>query len=345
MTSIHAVVPEGIDDPSRPSGGNAYDRRVLDGLRATGWSVHEHAVRGSWPQPGAAALTALDSVVSCVPAGAVLLVDGLVASGACQVLVPAAGRLHLVVLVHLPSGPREVLAAASAVLTTSRWSRSVLLERHDLCPARVHVAEPGVETSALVPGTRSGGALLCVAAVTRHKGHQTLLRALAQLTDLSWRCDMVGSVSREPGCADRVRRQVHRNGLSGHVTFRGPLHGEALAAAYASADLLVLPTRRESYGMVVTEALARGLPVLATAVGGVPEAMGVLPDGRRPGLLVPPDDPTSLAVALRGWLTDPRLRAALRDAARVRRGALAGWSTTTGLVAGVLADVLAGVTA
>jgi glycosyltransferase involved in cell wall biosynthesis len=343
MTTVHAVVPDGLDDPSRSSGGNAYDRRVLDGLRADGWSVHEHAVPGSWPRPDAAALEALASAVAAVPDGAVLLVDGLVASTAPQVLVPVAARLRLVVLVHMPLGTREreVLSAACAVLTTSRWTRHLLLERYHLGPGRVHVAEPGVEPARLAPGTRSGGDLLCVAAVTRHKGHELLLSALAQVPDPPWRCTVVGSLTRDPAYVARVRRQAERDRLGARVTFRGTLPGETLAAAYAAADLLVLPTRVESYGMVVTEALARGLPVVATTVGGVPEALGVLPDGRRPGLLVPPDDPASLAVALHDWLTDPVLRSDLRDAARTRRASLAGWSTTTGQVARVLAEVAA----
>jgi glycosyltransferase involved in cell wall biosynthesis len=343
VSTVHAVVPAGLDDPARPSGGNAYDRRVLDGLRASGWAVHEHAAPGSWPRPDAAALEALHSLVASVPDGALLLVDGLVASTAPQVLVPAAARLRLVVLVHMPLGTREreVLAAACAVLTTSRWTRRLVLERHSLRPDRVHVAEPGVDPARLARGTPAGGDLLCVAAVTRHKGHELLLSALAQLPDLPWRCTMVGSLARDPAFVTRVRRQVARDGLGDRVVFRGALSGEALTASYSSADLLVLPTRLESYGMVVTEALARGLPVVATTVGGVPEALGVLPDGRRPGLLVPPEDPASLGDALHRWLTDPVLRADLRDAARVRRASLEGWSTTTGHVARVLAGVAA----
>ena len=103
------------------------------------------------------------------------------------------------------------------------------------------------------------------------------------------------------------------------------MHGNALDRAYSDADLFVLPSRAETYGMVVTEALARGLPVVATAVGGVPEALGLAPDGDRPGLLIPPDDPAALADALRAWLTDPGLRERLRKAALGRRETLPTW--------------------
>ena len=90
--------------------------------------------------------------------------------------------------------------------------------------------------------------------------------------------------------------------------------------------------------MVVTEALARGLPVVASEVGGVPEALGHGADDIRPGLLVPPDDPAALRDALRAWLEDADLRRRLRRAARERRASLSRWSTT----ASVVADVLVG---
>ena len=82
------------------------------------------------------------------------------------------------------------------------------------------------------------------------------------------------------------------------IHFAGPLVGADLDAAYADADLFVLPSRAETYGMVVTEALARALPVLATDVGGVPEALGRAPRRQPSRPLVPPGDPVVLAGAL-----------------------------------------------
>ena len=118
--------------------------------------------------------------------------------------------------------------------------------------------------------------------------------------------------------------------------FSGLRIGDDLARAYAAADVLVLASRAETYGMVVTEALARGLPVIATAVGGLPEALGRTDDGRRPGLLVPPEDSAALAAALRGWLVDADLRQRLREAARERRSTLSGWDAPTDRIARVL---------
>jgi glycosyltransferase involved in cell wall biosynthesis len=281
-----------------------------------------------------------------------VLVDGLIASAAPEALVGQARRLRQVVLVHMPLGhrppgdedgvvrarEREVLGAAVAVVTTSAWARRRLGELYALPADRVHVAEPGVDAAGLAPGTAAGDALLCVAAVTPDKGHDVLLDGLAAAADLSWRCECVGSLDRDPAFAEEVRRATQIKGLSDRVRFPGPRIGSELDRAYASADLLVLASRAETYGMVVTEALARGLPVLAAEVGGVTEALGHGEDGTRPGLLVPPSDPAALGAALRSWLGDAELRGRLRRVARERRASLRGWPATTSVLAAVLAE-------
>ena len=350
MKAVHVVVPDGIDDPARPSGGNTYDRRVCRGLASLGWSVHEHAVPGFWTYPDAASFDALAAAVERIPDGAVVLLDGLIASTAPEVLVPQSRRLRLVVLVHMPLGhrpandaadqirrrERAVLSAAAAVVTTSAWSRRRLLELYSLPARRVRVAEPGVDAAELATATDAGGALLCVAPVTFEKGHDVLLDALATMMDLSWRCVCVGSLDRDAAFVQRLRSAARDVGLGDRVCFTGPRSGARLDRSYAAADLMVLPSRAETYGMVVTEALARGLPVVAAEVGGVTEALGHGADGIRPGLLVPPDDPATLAGALRAWLGDVELRKRLRQAARERRESLRGWSTTTSAIAGVI---------
>jgi glycosyltransferase involved in cell wall biosynthesis len=351
VSAVHVVVPDGIDDPARPSGGNAYDRHVCRGLHSLGWSVHEHAVPGGWPRPDAAAYAALAGVLGRIPDGAVVLLDGLVASTAPEVLVPHASRLRLVVLVHMALGDRPVdddarereravLSAAAAVVTTSAWTRRRLLELYPLPADRVHVAEPGVDAAGLATGTADGGALLCVAAVTRGKGHDVLLNALATTTDLSWQCACVGSLDRDPAFVEDLRRRTRDAGLGERVSFTGPRTGADLDRSYGAADLLVLASRAEAYGMVVTEALARGLPVVATDVGGLTEALGGT-NGSRPGLLVAPNDPAALGAALRAWLGDGTLRERLRRAARERRASLRPWSDTASALGGVLEAVVA----
>jgi glycosyltransferase involved in cell wall biosynthesis len=351
VTVVHVVVPDGIDDPTRPSGGNVYDRRVCRELASLGWSAPEHAVPGFWEEPNAGSFAALEGVIGQLADDAVVLLDGLIASSAPSVLVPHARRLRLVVLVHMPLGhrpahgeadpvraaEREVLSAATAVVTTSAWARRRLVELYGLAPARVHVAPPGVDAGELASGTATGAALLCVATVTFDKGHDVLLDALAMISDLSWSCECVGRLDREPAFVAALRRRVREDGLADRVRLSGPRDRVELDRTYAAADVMVLASRSETYGMVVTEALAHGLPVIAADVGGLTEALGPGADGFQPGLLVAPEDPTALAEALRAWLGDPERRRQLRRAARERRTSLPGWPATASAIARVLA--------
>jgi glycosyltransferase involved in cell wall biosynthesis len=351
VTALDVVVPEGVHDPAQPSGGNAYDRQICSGLRRLGWEVHERAVPGGWPQPDSTALAALGAVLRRVPDGAIVLIDGLIASTAPEVLVPETRRLRLVVLVHMPLGDRAagdqadavrrreraVLGAAAAVITTSEWSRSRLLDLYELPVERLRVAEPGVNAADLAPGTETGEAMLCVASVIPDKGHDVLLEALHTMTDLSWQCVCVGRLDRDPAFVQRLRRSSLDAGLDHRLQFRGALAGADLDSSYAGADLMVLASRAESYGMVITEALAHGLPVVVTEIGGASEALGHAVNGGRPGLLVAPDDPAAFGAALRAWLTDAGLRRRLRCAARSRRESLHRWSDTAAIVADALA--------
>jgi glycosyltransferase involved in cell wall biosynthesis len=330
------VLPGGVDDPAAPSGGNRYDRVVLSLLDR---DVHEIAITGSWPSPGPAARSALDESITKIPDKSDVLLDGLVACGVPDLLEAHAGRLRLIVLVHLPLShetglsdaaaarlrdlERRTLHLATTVIATSDQAARQLAEMHGL--HRVEVAAPGVDPAPLAEPSPDGHRLLCVASVTLRKGQDLLVTALQEhLADLPWRCTFVGAL---------VRPVPH---TSPGIHFAGPRTGADLDASYADADLFVLPSRAETYGMVVTEALARGLPVLATEVGGVPEALGLAPDGSRPGALIPPGDPAALAGALRGWLTDPELRRSWHAAALGRRSTLPGWSETAGRLTEIL---------
>lgn len=338
MPTLHAVLPDAVHDRTRPSGGNTYDRRVLGGLTSLGWTVHEQLVTGRWPEPDAVGRRSLADAVGRVGSGGPVLVDGLLASRSPDVLVPLARHAPLIVLVHLPLGgepERAVLAAAAAVVTTSEWSRDRLVALHGLDPARVHVAEPGTDPAPLAAGTPGSGSLLCVGAVTPLKGLDVLADALATLTDLPWHCVVAGSLEVDASFAADIVEGTRRAGIAGHVTFAGPLTVDALGDAYAATDLLVAPSRVETYGMAVADALARGLPVVASEVGGLPQTVqGV--GGAVPGLLVPPGDPAALAQALRTWLTDAGLRGRLRTAAAARRDTLAPWAETARRLAAVL---------
>jgi len=344
------ILPGDVADVTFASGGNTYDRRMCEvlGLRAV-------TVPGQWPTPDAAARSALDDALAAVPDESVALIDGLVACGVPEIVVPHARRLRLAVLLHLPLADetglpadraalldaleRETLHAVTAVVATSDWAGARLVDHHGLDPDRVHVAPPGTDPAPLSVGTPTGSRFLCLASVTRRKGQDLLAEALAGVADLWWTCACVGSVCRDGEYVAEVRDLIARHGLGDRLTLTGPLPGADLDDALAGTDLLVLPSRGETFGMVVTEALARGIPVLTTTVDALPDTLGHAPDGGLPGILVPADDVAALTEALRGYLTQPWLRDRLRTSARERRRELANWDTAAARLAGVLTEL------
>jgi glycosyltransferase involved in cell wall biosynthesis len=291
----------------------------------------------------------LARLLAAVPDGEIVVLDGLVACGVPDAVVPHAGRVRLVVLLHLPladeaglpadvaadldARERATLTAADAVVVTSAAAARQLADA-GLPP--VFVAEPGTDPAPRATGTDGSSALLCVAAVTPVKGHDVLVDALAAVADRPWTCVCAGPLDRTPEHVAEVRRHIARAGLADRVRLVGPLDPAARDAAYAAADLAVLASRTETYGMAAAEALARGLPLVATTGGGLPDTVGHAPDGTRPGLLVPPGDPAALAAALRRWLDEPELRTRLRTAATARAATLPRWTSTAEAVAAAL---------
>ena len=224
----------------------------------------------------------------------------------------------------LDARERTTLRAVAAVVATSDWAARRLVAHHGLAPDRVHVAAPGADPAPLASGTDGVSRLLCVAAVTPRKGQHRLVEALATVADLPWSCVCVGGLAQDPGYVAQLRSLIARHGLGDRLHLAGPQAGAELDASYAAADLLVLASYAETYGMVVTEALARGIPVLATDVGGLPEAVGRAPDGGVPGILVPPEDPggarrRTARLARRGRRAPPAQGRRPRAARRARR--------------------------
>ena len=344
---VQIIVPEGFDDPGQPTGGNIYDRHVCAGLAQAGWDVLVTAVAAAPSVPGARA--ELARILSAIPDGATVLIDGLIASPAAEQVLPHAGRIAMMVLLHMPLGTdlgphqdasaqrseRDVLSAAAGVVTTSEWTRQQILTRYAIPAHRVHVARPGVDQIA-AQARPVRGHLICVGVLSRHKGQDLLVEALAKLGDLDWHCVLAGSLDRDPAFVEQLQARITRLRYGHRVRLPGVLTGAALSHAYTTADLLVAPSRSETYGMTVTEALAHGLPVIAAAAGGLPEALGFTADGTRPGQLVPPGDAAALAAALGDWLGDDHRRDRLRAAARQRRSTLRGWDQTIHEIANAL---------
>jgi glycosyltransferase involved in cell wall biosynthesis len=349
IVGVHVVVPEGFDDPGKPTGGNIYDQRACAGLAEAGWDVLVTTVAAAWQVPGSGAGDDLAGIVSAIPDGETVLIDGLIASPAAAQLLPHTGRIRMTVLLHMPlataldlhhdagalRSERAVLRAATGVIVTSEWTRQQVLTRYAVPAHLVHVARPGADRVA-APPRPVRGRLICVGVLGRHKGQDLLVEALAGLAERDWHCVLAGPPDRDPDFVERLQARITRLGYGHRIRLAGVLTGAALSHAYTTADLLVAPSRSETYGMAVTEALAHGLPVIAAAVGGLPEALGFTADGARPGQLVPPGDPAALATALGAWLGDGRHRHRLRAAARRRRSTLRGWEQTTQEIANAL---------
>ncbi|WP_136707256.1 glycosyltransferase family 4 protein [Agromyces sp. H66] len=341
--TVHFIVPDSVDDDERVSGGNVYDRRLTGALRVRGLDVRLVPVAEGRVNDVALALSVL-------PRNALVLVDGLIAVAASRVLRAHSARLRIVVLAHMVASAlpvmhddkrtaereRESLHAARRVITTSEWTRSELVARAYVEPERIAVAHPGTDAVPAASGSRSGGRLLCVGAVAPHKGQDMLVEALAGMTDLpDWSCSIVGSLDVDREFAARTTATIRSTGLTERVELTGVLTGRRLADAYQAADLVVVPSRAESYGMVVAEALARGIPVVAARVGGVPEAIA----GSRAAILTPPDDPVALRAVLRRWSEDPGWRAGLGAEALRSRTVTRAWDETAWIVATVLSEV------
>jgi glycosyltransferase involved in cell wall biosynthesis len=349
IVRVHVIVPDGFDDPGQPTGGNIYDRRVCAGLAEAGWEVLVATVAAAWPVPDSGARAELDRIVSAIPDGEIAMIDGLIASPTAAQLLPHTGRIRMTVLLHMPlatavdthhdasaeRSERSVLRAAAGVIVTSEWTRRQVLTRYAIPACRVHVARPGADRVA-APARPVRGHLICVGVLARHKGQDLLVEALADLGDRDWHCVLAGSLDHDPDFVEHLQTRITRLGYNHRVRLSGVLTGAALSHAYSTADLLVAPSRAETYGMTVTEALAHGLPVIAAAVGGLPEALGSTADGTRPGQLIPPSDPAALAAALADWLGDERHRHRLRAAARQRQSTLRGWEQTTEEIANAL---------
>jgi len=336
------------------TGGYGYDRAIVEGLRALGWRVDVVLLDGSFPSPTAAARVHAVQALAALPDGALVLADGLAFGAMAVEAEREARRLALVGLVHHPladetgldadtahalaASERRALACTRGVVVTS-YATARRLEDFGVSPSRVVVVMPGTAAAAAAQGTRgTSGAdsdvpveLLCVATLVPRKGHDVLFTALARLRHLPWHLTCAGSLTLHPPTAAVLQEQLRALQIADRVTLVGDLDAAALAAAYDRADIFVLATRHEGYGMAVAEAVAHGLPVVSTATGAIPE----LVDGTG-GAIVPMDDAEALAEALAPLVGDDGARARVRAGARARRDMLPRWPESAQAMASAL---------
>jgi glycosyltransferase involved in cell wall biosynthesis len=339
-------------DLATPTGGYAYDRRVLALLGEYGIDARLLTLPGSFPRPGAEDLEITRQALSAVSPDDVLLIDGL-AWGAMPVEIAGALGAKIVALCHHPLGLEAGLTQAQAnalvanetmnlafaakVVVTSHSTRATLIAQFGVDPEKIVVAEPGTDPA---PRAIGGGSevlnILAVGSIVQRKGYDLLVEALAGLQDFNWRLRIVGALDRAPDCVQALRAQIAAAGLEERIILGGATDAE-LDALYHNADVFVSASRYEGYGMVLTEAMARGLPIIASTGGA---AADTLPDGA--GLKIPPNDAPALREALRRALSDSALRTQLANAASAAALNLPGWNDAANIIAQTLRAVADG---
>jgi len=329
-------------DLATPTGGYRYDRRLIQELGQLGLEVQTIALSSLFPFPDKQALEDAHQKLAAVPDNAVVIFDGLAFGTLDQLAEAEAHRLRIIALCHHPlalesgldpaqrkrfqASEQRALYTVRAALVTSEHTRQILIDQFAMPPEKVVVAQPGTDPAPFAACNGAPPRLLTVATLTRRKAHDVLIDALAPLADLSWQARFVGGKGFDPDWSDALQQQVNRLKLQDRIQLVGAV--EDLEAEFQNADLFVLPSRYEGYGMVFAEALAAGLPVIAARAGAVPD---VVPESA--GLLVPPDDTAALTEALRSMLIEDELRRQLQAGAHHAAANLPTWTDTAGRVA------------
>jgi glycosyltransferase involved in cell wall biosynthesis len=342
------VVP---GDLATPTGGYAYDRRIIAEFGALGWQVQVLDIGDGFPRPTMEARAAAHRRLAALPGERPTVIDGLafgVLAEEAQILAP---RSRLVALVHHPlaletglsegesvalrTSERAALACARHVVATSPSTARLLVADYAVSAERLSIVRPGTDRVAARP--RAGGPvvdLLAVGSVVPRKGYDMLVAALARIPALAWRLVIVGDRERSPDTVRRLDAEIARLALAGRITFVGAVAPRRLAELYAAADLFVLPSRFEGYGMAYAEAIAHGVPVVGTQAGAIPDTV---PAGA--GVLVPPDDVDALADILRRLIEEPCERERLAAGARAAATTFPSWQESARLFARVLEQV------
>lgn len=338
FTTLFFVFP---GDLATPTGGYRYDRRLIHELRQLGLEVKTVALSSLFPFPDKRALEDTRQKLAALPDGAVVIIDGLAFGTLDQLAEAEAQRLRIIALCHHPlalesglnpaqqrrfqASEQRALYTVRSVLVTSEHTRQILIDQFAQPPEKVVVAQPGTDPARFAACNGSPPRLLTVASLTRRKAHDVLIDALAPLADLPWQARFVGGKDFDPDWSDALQQQLNRLQLQDRIELVGAV--DDLESEFNQADLFVLPSRYEGYGMVFAEALAAGLPVIAARAGAVPD---VVPESA--GLLVLPDDTAALTDALRSLLIDEDLRRQLQAGARNAAANLPTWADTANQV-------------
>lgn len=333
-------------DITLPTGGYAYARKMLEHLPQCGVNVKHIRLPQAFPHPDDTAIAATADIFARLPATMPVLVDGL-AYGAMPPLLVDRIASPVTALVHHPlayeTGVAEAdkrrfiafethaLKKAVKVIATSEPTAELLMQEYAVSQDKISVARPGTEPAPRAVGSGLPYELLAIGAVIPRKGYTVLIDALAQMSYRNWRLTIVGATTHDPLYTNKVREAIARSGLSRQVELTGAISDRGLHERFAKADVFVMPSLFEGFGMALTEAVARGLPIVCTTGGAMVETVS-----DDIALKVPPGDASAMAEALELILNDRALREKMSDASWARAGKLATWENCAKGISGVL---------
>ena len=326
-----------------------YDRRVLALLADFGLTARHIRLPGSYPDATEADLAETRRLLADLGADTPVIIDGL-AYGAMPAHLIEAVRAPIIALVHHPlcleagvapkrqaelyALEKAALALARRVIVTSPTTAQTLTTDFAVPADRITVAVPGTDPAPRATGTGTPLQVLAVGSVVPRKAYEVLVRALVPLRDRDWRLTVAGATDRSAEALAALQKAVSEGGLGGRVTIAGPVETHELARMYVTADLFVLPSLFEGYGMVLAEAMARGLPIVCTTGGA---AAKTAPDDA--ALKVAPGDERALNQAIGRVMDDAGLRRRMSDASWAAGQVLPRWEDTARNVAGAVAEV------
>jgi glycosyltransferase involved in cell wall biosynthesis len=327
---VFVLVP---DIHEQPTGGNIYNRRIITELLEQGTA---EAV--PWT-PDETLVPSLDRAGASGAAASVIVVDSLLVrhEQAVRALRREYASVPLVLLAHYlhcidpneqaseaAERERALLPLFDGAVTTSPFARQALV-KEGMSEAHVFAVPPGLDETYRAPTPERSHSpptkLLTVANLLPGKGLLDFVDVLGTLSEVSWRWTLVGDDTLDPDFADTLRARIHDTGITDRVTLTGPVAPSALRTRYDNSDVFVLPSRFETCSMATREAMARGLPVVGYAVGGMPDNFG----GVRAGRLVSTEVPDAFGESLRSLIVDPALRRRMGQSARERSQSFPTW--------------------
>ncbi len=317
------------------TGGYQYDRRLIAELRRLGITVTPVALSEAFPFPNEDEMDHARETLKMIPNGSVIIIDGLAFGSMESIAEKEKDRLCIIALCHHPlametglqkeqtdalaHSEKAALRCAQAIIVTSQNTRKILETDYAVPNFKISVALPGTDSSAFAKCEGTPPRLLTVASLIKRKGHDILVDSLKIIENLQWEARFVGDKDIDSAWAQSLQAKTKSNQLSERITFAGTV--DDLSAEYQNADVFVLPSRFEGYGMVLAEAVANGLPIISTSAGPIPD---VAP--KSASLLVTPEDPLALSKALTRVITEKDVRIKMQLSSRVAAANLPSWS-------------------